>query len=67
MRTTIDIDKKLLSEAMRLTNAKTQTKTVSLALHELVRAKRLERLAARIGTSGLNLTKDDLNQMRRNE
>lgn len=67
MRTTINIDKKLLGEAMRLTKAKTQTKAVSLALSELVRVKRLERLASRIGASDIRLSRTDLERMRRNE
>lgn len=67
MRTTINIDKKLLDEAMKLTKVKTQTKAVSLALSELVRVKRLERLAARIGASDMALSKSDLDRMRRNE
>ena len=67
MRTTINIDKKLLDEAMKLTKVKTQTKTVSLALSELVRVKRLERLASRIGASDIALSRNELNRMRRNE
>jgi len=67
MRTTINIDKKLLDEAMKLTKAKTQTKAVSLALSELVRVKRLERLASRIGASDPALSRRDLDRMRRDE
>jgi hypothetical protein len=52
---------------MKLANVKTQTKAVSIALHELVRAKRLERLAARIGTFEIGLSRTDLNRMRHDE
>ncbi|MDR5696056.1 MAG: type II toxin-antitoxin system VapB family antitoxin [Armatimonadota bacterium] len=65
MRTTIDVDKDLLQEAMKLANVKTKKKAISLALSEFVRTKRLERLASRVGTFELSLTRDDLERMRR--
>ena len=67
MRTTIDIDKRLLQEAMKLANVKTQRKAVSLALQELIRIKRLERLASRAGTFDIALSRNELNRMRRDE
>ncbi|MDR7435978.1 MAG: type II toxin-antitoxin system VapB family antitoxin [Armatimonadota bacterium] len=65
MRTTIDVDKDLLQEAMKLANVKTKKKAISLALSEFVRTKRLERLASRVETFELSLTRDDLERMRR--
>lgn len=67
MRTTVDIEKDLLQEAMRLANVTTQKKAISLALRELVRIKRLERLASRVGNFDISLTRKALNRMRRDE
>ncbi len=67
MRTTVDIDKALLAEAMKLTNVKTQKKALSLALQELVRIKRLQRLASRVGNFDISLTREELDRMRRDE
>jgi Arc/MetJ family transcription regulator len=63
----VDVDKDLLAEAMRLTNVTTQRKAIALALQELVRVKRLERLAARVGRQNLSLTPEELKRMRRDE
>ncbi len=67
MRITVDIDKELLEEAMKLTNVKTQKKAISLALHELVRIKRLERLPSRVGNFDISLKREELDRMRRDE
>lgn len=42
MRTHIDIDEKLLDEAMRLSGAKTKREVVELALRALVRLRQQE-------------------------
>jgi Arc/MetJ family transcription regulator len=63
----VDVDKDLLAEAMRLTNVTTQRQAIALALQELVRVKRLERLAARVGRQTLSLTPEELKRMRRDE
>lgn len=67
MRTTVDINKEILREAMALANVKTQRKAIALALTEFVRIKRLERLAARIGTFEVSLTRADLDRTRSDE
>ncbi|OFX31662.1 MAG: hypothetical protein A2Z07_05070 [Armatimonadetes bacterium RBG_16_67_12] len=67
MRTTVDVDKALLREAMALANVRTQKKAFELALSEFVRIKRLERLANRIGAFDVSLTKAELDRMRRDE
>ena len=67
MRTTVDVDKALLREAMALANVRTQKKAFELALSEFVRIKRLERLANRIGEFDVSLTKAELDRMRRDE
>jgi Arc/MetJ family transcription regulator len=50
MRTTIDIDEKLVNAAMELTGARTKNEVVHLALQELVasRKKQLTDLAGKI-------------------
>jgi Arc/MetJ family transcription regulator len=45
MRTTIDIEKELLQEALELTGARTKKDVVHLALEELVRSRRKKNLA----------------------
>lgn len=67
MRTTVDINEELLREAMALANVKTQKKAIALALTEFVRIKRLDRLAARIGTFEVSLARADLDRMRSDE
>jgi len=44
MRTTMDIDARLLREAMRRSRAKTKTETVERGLQELINAARRQRL-----------------------
>lgn len=67
MRTTVDVDKALLREAMALASVRTQKKAFELALTEFVRLKRLERLANRIGAFDVSLTKAELDRTRRDE
>lgn len=67
MRTTIDIDEKLLKEAMVLTGAKTKKDLIHLSLGELIRQKRSERLIRKLGRFQLSLTLSDLEKMRANE
>ena len=44
MRTTLDIDARLLREAMRSAKARTKTEAVERGLHELINASRRRRL-----------------------
>ena len=64
MRTTLDLDGKLLREAMVVSHAKTKRETVERSLRELIRRGHLERLIARRGT-GTGLTLRSLSRMRR--
>ena len=63
MRTTLDLDGKLLREAMVVSHAKTKKETVERSLRELIRKAHLERLLARRGT-GTTLTLRTLSRMR---
>jgi Arc/MetJ family transcription regulator len=44
MRTNVDLDDELMSEAFRLTNVSTKKELLHLALHELIHAKRKKNL-----------------------
>jgi len=63
MRTNIDIDDKLLSDAMSATGAKTKREAVELGLAALVRLKKQERIRR---FRGKLRWKGDLDEMRLN-
>lgn len=44
MRTTVDIDEKLLAEAEKITGEKSPSKAVNAALREMVRRRKIEGL-----------------------
>ena len=44
MRTTLDIPKELLLEAMKLSNQKNKTSTIILALEELIRKHKIKEI-----------------------
>lgn len=67
MRTTLDIDIKLLEEAMRLTRAKSKKETINVSLKELIRQRRRERLLSRLGRFKLDLTLRKLERLRQGE
>ena len=64
MRSTIDIDEKLIKEAQKLVKVQTKKELINLSLKELIRQKRIERLIKRYGTSPVNLTLKELERMR---
>ena len=49
MHTNIDLDESLVTEAMRLTNAKTKKEVIHLGLRELVRLAQLNRVRSHRG------------------
>ena len=53
MRTTLEIDEKLLDEVLILTEEKSKGKAVSKALRDYIRRKRIEELRAMFGTIDL--------------
>ena len=65
MRTTVDIDKKLLENVVRLSGEKSVTKAVTKALEDYVRRRRGEKLIASLGTWDLDL--DDWYEFRHQE
>lgn len=65
MRTTLDLDEKLIEDASRLANGKTKKAVVEEALREFIRRRRIEELRGMIGTDAIDLTPEDLRRMRR--
>lgn len=64
MRTSMNIPKKLLKEAVKVSGAPTQTRAVVLGLEELIRKRRLEALLKLKASGALQLTQKDLKKMR---
>jgi Arc/MetJ family transcription regulator len=60
----IDLDEKLLAEAMKLTGARTKKEVIHLGLRELVRSARLRAVREHRGKFHW---RDDLAQMREDE
>ncbi|MBI3398516.1 MAG: type II toxin-antitoxin system VapB family antitoxin [Deltaproteobacteria bacterium] len=67
MRTTLDIDERLLQEAIKLTKVATKRELVRLSLEELIRQKRIERLISSLGKFPLKLSSEELERMRNDE
>ena len=72
MRTTLDVDPKLIAEAERLTGEATASKAVNAALKEFVRKRKLQELRDMLGTMELEdnwreMEELELEEMRRNE
>lgn len=64
MRSTIEINEKLLKEAMRLTNARTKKDVVNLSLECLVRNYHRKNLKDKFGKVVLDMTLEDLETWR---
>ncbi|HYU32675.1 MAG TPA: type II toxin-antitoxin system VapB family antitoxin [Thermoanaerobaculia bacterium] len=64
MKTTVDIPEKELEEALRHTGAKTKREAVVIALSELNRRRRLQKLVERFGTLDDFMSQEDLRRMR---
>lgn len=67
MRTTIDIDDRLIEEAKKLTSVKTKKELINLSLKELIRRKRIEHLLSLFGTSPIDITPEDIKRFREDE
>ena len=64
MRTTIDIDEKLLKEAWQLIRPKSKRELIDLSLQELIREAHLKRLANRLGRTPM-ISRRELLRLRR--
>lgn len=59
-RLSVAVDPDLLEEAIRVTGARSQREAIETALAEVVRRRRLERVAARAGSVPLTVTLETL-------
>jgi hypothetical protein len=64
MKTTVDIPEEELLEAMRHTGSTTKRDAVVIALSELNRRRRLQKLVKAFGTLDDFMTQEDLRRMR---
>lgn len=64
MKTTVDIPREALEEAMRLTGAKTKREAVVIAIQEFNRRRKLARLAGELGSFDGFLSRDELARLR---
>lgn len=64
MRTTVNIDREVLKEAMRLAGSKKQGEVLNMALKEFVRRRRTVRLRERLGREELAITLRDIEAWR---
>lgn len=64
MRTTLDLPEELLLEAMKVTDIKTRTKVIIIALKELIRKNRISGLKKFKGKVDLDI---DMNELRSRE
>ncbi len=62
MRTTLDLNEKLIRELMDVTSAKTKTEAIHQAAAELIRRKKMDRLKSLSGKLHLNLDWNALEQ-----
>ena len=62
MRTTIDVASVLIEEAMKLSGMRKKKEVVTLALEELVRKKRMERLLGLAGKMDISDVTEDLEE-----
>jgi len=64
MRTTIDIDGRLLKEAWAIIHPRSKRELIEISLKEVIRRERLKRFAGRLGKIPM-ITKAELIRLRR--
>lgn len=67
MRTTVDLDDKLLHAAMEAARTKTKRETLEQGLRFILRYRHIERLRAKLGSGAVTWTLHDLKTWRRSE
>jgi len=67
MRTTLDLDEELLKEVMALLGVRTKREAVSRSLEALIQQRRRERLRDKLGKLDLDLSVEDLEEIREDE
>jgi hypothetical protein len=60
MRTTLDIPENLLSEAMKVTQARTKTEVIKFALENIIRKNKLQKLKSYRGELEIDINLDVL-------
>ncbi|EMS80257.1 type II toxin-antitoxin system VapB family antitoxin [Desulfotignum phosphitoxidans] len=65
MRTTLDLPEDLLNQAMQVTNIRTKTKVITVALEELVRKSKISALKKFKGKVDLDIDLDVLRDRNR--
>ncbi|WP_447974107.1 type II toxin-antitoxin system VapB family antitoxin [Nitrospira sp. Kam-Ns4a] len=65
MKTLVDIDERLLTKAMALSDSATKRETMQRALEELIRACRRRELKALAGSGIVDMTLPELRRARR--
>ena len=60
MRTTLDIPEDLLSEAMKVTQARTKTEVIKFALENIIRKNKLQKLKSYRGELEIEINLDVL-------
>ena len=64
MRTTVDLDEKLVREVMDLLGVKTKRQAIRRSLEALVQQQKRERLRTKLGNLELDLSLEELKGMR---
>jgi len=64
MRTTIDINEKLVEKVKGILGLKTKKDAVEYSLEFIIKEKQRERLRKKIGRTDLNLSLDELKKLR---
>lgn len=67
MRTTVDIDKEILEEALKISKIRTKKELINLSLKEYIRKIRLKNLKKRLGNYDLTIELKDLEKGREDE
>jgi Arc/MetJ family transcription regulator len=67
MRTTLDIDRQLLNEAVQVLAAPTMREAIETALRESIQMRRRAQLVSALGTFDLCLTAEELERQREDE
>lgn len=63
-RTTISVDPELINEAIAITGASSRSEAIEWALQEMIRRRKLAKLAEMAGQVELSLTQDELSAWR---
>ena len=65
MRTTLDLNEELISELLKVTEAKTKTEAIHLAISELIRRRKLEKLKSLSGKIQIDLDRKTMKKVER--